>query len=237
MHGDSKTNLSNQALRFATIFRREANRTATVQAAVTSCSQYNGRVMSLASAASNSGMEGYDLWAATAFDLFLKKTKQAPSARGMAQVASALTRSPMCEVAFVEVMLSQGRLPWKGKDQYDSMRAQHPWVRPLPKEVRMLQGVSYFEMLSELAPSAKRTRHGGGTCVDPVGLMLVDKPWVTPGDVASDPAYSDVSAVPPANFHGKTIQWDADGLLERVEHEMLVVDAAFDETAEAKLLG
>ena len=223
--------LSRDALVFATIFRRESDRTARMQAGVIDPTSTVYPTISVEQAASHPGMDGYDVWAATAIDKYLQH--HGMSQKQMTWIASALSRSPMCEVAWAEHYLSRGKMPWDSCKAYDAMgRKYRPHVRPWPKRMGK-SNQNYISMLKSLASKAKRSRHAPASGVDPVGLLLADEPWVHCADVWNDRAYQ--RPVPPADLHGKTIEWDADGLLKRVEHEMLVVGAAFSDELDRKL--
>ena len=219
---------------FATIFRRESNRTAVVSNAVATSSHPMGSIMSPEQAASHPGMDSYDIWAATSFDKFLRRGRTV-SPKQMAWIASGISRSPLCEAVWAEMCLSKGKLPWQDPVGYDAMsRKYRPFVRPWPKRMGKTNK-TYFELLSGLSVRAKTSRYYNPMqhTIDPVGLLMVDQPWLYTRDVWSDPSYS--TEIPPANLHGKTIEWDVKGLLKRVEHEMLVMGAAFSLEMQAAL--
>lgn len=231
----TESSLSGAARRFATIFRREASRTATVVNAIVE-GREPGYPASIA-ASMFAGMNGYDMWAAAAFDLLLKKggTFGKMSMVNTLCVASGLTRATMSEVAYCEAQMSRGWPPWNVGDAYNLLvrESGYKHIRAFPKTYSVGESTLY-EMLSGVAHAAPRTRHTKGP-IDPVGLMLVDKPWVLPNDVWTDPEYKDASRVPPASFGGKEIDFDTDGLMKRVGHELLVMEAAFDDEAMRKL--
>jgi hypothetical protein len=231
----SEQSLSAAARRFATIFRREASRTATVVSAIVE-GREPGYPASVA-ASMFADMNGYDLWAAAAFDLLLKngKTFGKMSMVNTLCVASGLSRATMSEVAFCEARMAQGQAPWSVGSDYNRLvkKSGYSRIRAFPS-THAVGEATLLSMLTGAAHAAPRTRHAKGR-VDPVGLMLVDKPWVLPKDVWSDPEYKDAGRVPPASFGGKEIDFDPDGLLKRVGHELLVMEAAFDDAAMRKL--
>lgn len=231
----TESSLGQAARRFATIFRREASRTASVVNAVATGASVEEPV-SLA-AAMLGDMKGYDLWAAAAFDLLLKNLPaKRLSALDTLHIASGLTRATMSEVAFCEARMAQGELPWNVGDAYNRVvrKSGYSHVRAFPS-AHARSDVGFRTMLANEAHVAPRTRHARPGQIDPVGLMLIDKPWVLPRDVWRDPQYRDVSQVPPASFGGKEIDFDTDGLMKRVDHELLVMEAAFDDVAFTKL--
>lgn len=237
------SSLSREALVFATIFRREASRTGAVQASVAKMwtvvpgSVGPGCPVTTQQAAAHPGMNGYDIWAATAIEKFLDHDKL--SLEQMIWIASALSRAPMCEVVWAEYYLSGGVIPWKGlgSNTYNEQSKRfRPFVRPWPMLTEKSRD-TYFELMSKRSTGAKKSRHFDPrkSPIDPVGLLLVDDPWVLPKDVRNDPEYT--KPIPPADLHGKTIEWDAPGLMKRVEHEWLVVAAAFDDRMDQELRG
>ena len=201
--------LSLKARQFATVFRRESDRTklATAKALVRSTPR---DVVTLEQATSIT-MDGYDAWAATAMNLFALRHGW-PSWRQLAATASALSRSPMSEVAWVERALGAASTP--DRERYDELASRYRHVRRFPRVVGSVQ----LPLHAHFASSRPD---------DDLSLMLADEPWVTPTEILDDPAYA--GTIPESDV--PEIRWDADGLLRRVDHEMLVMEeAAFGQT-------
>lgn len=205
--------LSEHALRFATIFRREASRTSAAMRGI-------DKIPSLERAAFAT-MKGYDLWAAAAVDRYMRG-RQPMTTRTMVHLGSALSRSPMCEVAWTEHCLGRGVMPQGQAHVYDRMASRYKHVRRFPKRLGSSnQPLTWrFDQI--------RAKVGE----DPVQIMLWDDPWIVPEQIFEDPAYS--ARVPAAANLGE-LDWDGEGLLKRVDHEMLVIEARFDPGAAARL--
>ena len=175
--------LSPLARRFATIFRREAHRTQ-IATSVALGRPLRDDVVTPEQAAASANIEGYDGWAAMAVDRYAARAGE-PTQHELVVLASALVRSPMCEVAWVEHCL--GERDGLDVDTYNRMARKHTFVRPFPLDV----GDSNMPLASMLRAS------GGST---PLEVMLRDRPWIVPSDVVSDPAYE--GSVPDADMHG-----------------------------------
>lgn len=207
--------ISRLARQFATIFRREAHRTQMATAAaigrVTS-----GDTVTLDDAA-QSDMDGYDGWAALAIDRYFRF--RTPSRLELISIASAMCRSPMCEVAWIEYCLSEfGSID---TNRYNIMRKKYSHVRSFPTTI----GISDVSLVQMMRHSNARSE---------LGVMLHDTPWITPYEILYDKKY--MGTIPEADLSTFEGQWDADGLLKRVDHEMLVIQAAFDDSAKRRLL-
>lgn len=219
--------------RFATIFRRECIRTAIMSDAVI----YHRSPAPLPSldmaARADVDMDGYDEWAAAAYSRYVSQSARYPTMLQQVGLACALSRSPLCEVMFAELQFAQGIFPHKASDQYNRAASAYKHVRPWPRA----SGRSYYplrQMLLQAAYTAPKTQFKQpGQSVDPVWLLLADRPWVIPVDVMTDSAYS--SQVPMAKLSKTELDLDLDGLRQRMDHEMLVVEAAFDDDAAKKL--
>jgi hypothetical protein len=219
--------------RFATIFRRECDRTAIMTDAVI----YNHSPAPLPSldvaARADVDMDGYDEWAAAAYGMYVSRSAHHPTTLEQAGLACALSRSPLCEVMFAEIQLAQGRLPYEVSDQYNHTAYTYMHVRFWPT-FRGRSAHPLRKMLLQAAYTAPKSRFKDySQSVDPVGLLLADQPWMVPLDVATDPAYS--SQIPMAKLSKTELDLDLDGLRKRMDHEMLVVEAAFDDEAAKKL--
>lgn len=215
---------STKARQFATVFRREAQRTGMVREQMLFGGEQkmfaSQHVVPLEQAAA-ADMKGYEDWAAAAVQRYADRHGW-PSWPTLAGLACSLCRSPMSEVAWVERALGDGVEP--DRDGYDQLARRFRCVRPFPRHTGMLNMGS----AAWAGEVARRARIRGQ-----LGLLLADEPWLIPSDVAGDPAYR--GPIPEADMWGRTVDWDRDGLGKRVDHEMLVLEAAFDEGAKREL--
>jgi hypothetical protein len=210
---------SKKARQFTTVFRREAQRAGMVSEQILFGGEQkmfaSEHVVSLEQAAA-ADMRGYEDWASAAVQRYADRHGW-PSWPTLAGLACSLCRSPMSEVAWVERALGDGVEP--DRSGYDRRASQYRHVRSFPRHTGMLD----MDSATWAGEVARRARIRGQ-----LGLLLADEPWLIPTDVAGDPAYR--GPIPEADMRGRTVDWDRDGLGKRVDHEMLVLEAAFDPT-------
>lgn len=196
------------ARRFITIFRRECMRTAIASAHVTKGAPLT-RVPSLENCTTVE-VNGYDEWAAAAF--VLSEIHMSPSTQ--ATLACAMSRSPICEVAFTEIKLSEGHMPYDFAHEYNAIAFKFPHVRRWPKE-RGLQIGTLSEMMRVKTEAFNQK-----------DLLMVDTPWLIPAEVKEDTAYAE--EIPLSSVKNKSVDFDVAGLWKRIEVEMMVIEAIYD---------
>ena len=211
--------------RFCTIFRRECLRTGAATRFVVEGGTL-GATPTLEQAAYAS-VDGYDDWAAAAY----AASKLHLSPPSQAALACAMSRSPMSEVVFTEIRLSAGEMPYQNHDEYDWRASRFRHVRSWPRQRGVRLGPLHKLMEAFRIPRTKMA--SSKNLVDPVGLLLVDHPWLIPQDVVDDPAYR--GAIPEASMVKTELDFDVPGLWKRLDREMLVVEAVFDPKAAEKL--